>query len=83
MRLIPLKFVPYSSLALVLMGLFFFLTPKKSIDLQIAFYRLINWKIEPISWEREMRNTRWMGAFCILCGIAGFVFTQLRPAIVP
>jgi hypothetical protein len=30
--------------------------PRKAIDIQIAFYRLINWKLEPISMEKEIKE---------------------------
>ena len=46
---------------------------RKAIDIQIAFYRLINWKIEPISMDKEIRNTRIMGAILLVIGIAAFI----------
>ena len=51
--------------------------PRKAIDLQIAFYRLINWKMEPISMEKEVRNTRIMGAILLTAGILSFVCLYL------
>ena len=47
--------------------------PRKAIDFQIAFYRLINWKMEPISMEKEVRNTRIMGAIVLAAGILAFI----------
>lgn len=35
--------------------------PKKILDAQIAFYKHVNWKMQPISMEKEVRNTRMMG----------------------
>ncbi len=46
---------------------------EKAISLQIRFYTLINWRVEPISMEREIRSTRFMGEFL-------FVFTVLACA---
>ncbi len=43
--------------------------PKKTIDIQIALYRPFNWKIEPISMEKEIRNTRIMGLAVFILGI--------------
>jgi len=43
--------------------------PKKIIEIQIALYRPFNWKIEPISMEEEIRNTRIMGLAVIVIGI--------------
>ena len=44
--------------------------PRKAIETQIAFYRRINWKMEPLDWDREIRNTRIMGAMALVCGAA-------------
>ena len=57
----------------LIIGTFIAWQPKKSIDKQIAFYRLINWKIEPISMEREIKNTRIMGVIVLAAGILGIV----------
>lgn len=43
--------------------------PKKAIETQIALYRPFNWKIEPISMEKEIRNTRIMGLALIVLGV--------------
>ena len=51
--------------------------PRKAIDLQIAFYRLINWKMEPISMEKEVRKTRIMGAILLTAGILSFACIYL------
>ena len=52
-------------------GALFVLAPRKTIELQIRFYRRINWILEPVSWEKEIRNTRLMGALALVCGAAG------------
>lgn len=51
--------------------------PKKVIDLQIAFYRLINWRMEPISMAKEIRNTRIMGLSVLFLGIFAFIYVWL------
>ncbi len=43
--------------------------PRKVIEMQIAIYRPFNWKIEPISMEKEIKNTRLMGLAVLLLGI--------------
>ena len=58
-----------------LLGLFIYLRPLKVFDIQKNFYAMINWRIEPISMEKEIRNTRIMGVFLIVfiglaCGYA-------------
>ena len=47
--------------------------PKKTIDIQIALYRPFNWKIEPISMEKEIRNTRIMGLTVFILGVIALV----------
>lgn len=61
-----------SSLILILIfiisisiGLFLFLNPALAIKIQKKFYEKINWRIEPISMQRELRNIKVMGLFLI------------------
>ena len=51
--------------------------PKKTIDIQIAIYRPFNWKIEPISMEKEIRNTRIMGLTVLILGILSLIYILL------
>lgn len=52
--------------------------PKKVIDIQIALYRPFNWKIEPISMEKEIRNTRTMGRVVLILGLVAFLYIIVR-----
>ncbi len=52
--------------------------PKKVIDIQIALYRPFNWKIEPISMEKEIRNTRIMGLVVLVFGILSLGYILLK-----
>ena len=47
--------------------------PKKAIEIQIAIYRPFNWKIEPISMEKEIRNTCIMGLAVLVLGVISLV----------
>lgn len=60
------------------LGLFIFLRPKKVIQLQIKFYSHINWKMEPVSWGKELRNTRFMGLMLVFLVILAFFYVGLR-----
>ncbi|HDZ76563.1 MAG TPA: hypothetical protein ENH41_00570 [Candidatus Omnitrophica bacterium] len=53
----------------LLSGLFLLLRPEYSIELQRRFYEKINWKIEPVSMPKEVRNTRAMGAFLVIIAV--------------
>lgn len=59
-------------------GVFMVINPHLSIEIQRRFYCLINWKIEPISLSKEIRNTRAMGWFLIILSVTTlfFVLTQ-------
>lgn len=52
--------------------------PKKTIDIQIAIYRPFNWKIEPISMEKEIRNTRIMGLTVLILGAISLIYILLN-----
>ena len=52
------------------LGVWLMKKPKKAIEMQIAFYRLINWKMEPLDRNREILNTRIMGAMAVFCAAA-------------
>ena len=44
------------------------------VAIKQAFYKKINWNIEPISMEKEIRNTRIMGIFLIAFTLFSVVF---------
>jgi hypothetical protein len=50
----------------VAVGLYLTLKPFDAIELQKKFYAMINWRMEPISLPKEIRNTRLMGIFIII-----------------
>ncbi|MCX5692068.1 MAG: hypothetical protein NTX47_00040 [Candidatus Omnitrophica bacterium] len=52
--------------------------PKKTIEIQIALYRPFNWKIEPISMEKEIRNTRVMGLVVLVLGVISLACILLK-----
>lgn len=51
--------------------------PKKTIEIQIALYRPFNWKLEPISMEKEIKNTRIMGLIVLILGIISLIYIFL------
>ena len=59
------------------LGFFIYLKPSLTIDIQKKFYEKINWRIEPISLAKEIRNTRLMGLFLIVF-TASFYFVFCR-----
>lgn len=71
-------FLLISTIALAF-GLFLFFSPLKAFDIQRRFYALINWRIEPISVEQEIRNTRWMGIFTVVFAAAVCVYKAVYP----
>ena len=50
----------------LILGFLIYSNPQKAFEIQKKFYAMINWRIEPIDFEKEMRNTRWMGLFLII-----------------
>jgi len=57
-------FLILAGLALAL-GTYIILKPKETFEIQKKFYSLINWHIEPISLDKEIRNTKAMGIFLV------------------
>lgn len=65
------------------LGIGFFLVkkPAMAIEIQRRFYAKINWRIEPISMQKELRNTRIMGLILIVLLLATlFFFLPRDPA---
>lgn len=62
------------SIVSIAMGLFLFFKPFLAIELQKRFYRLINWRIEPVSMQKEIRNTKLMGLFLIVVTLFALIY---------
>ncbi len=52
--------------------------PREAIEIQIKFYRLINWNMEPVSMPKEIRNTRLMGISLIIFSLGTFLYLLMR-----
>lgn len=63
-----------SSLLSLAAGLYLVFNPRHTIELQRIFYEKINWKIEPVSMPKELRNTRIMGYFLIILAAASVMY---------
>ena len=62
----------------ITIGLFVFFKPELTIEIQRKFYEKINWRIEPISMQKEIRNTKIMGAFLAVVAIATIISYYLK-----
>lgn len=74
--LIIMLLILISSLS-ILIGLFIFKKPTSAFEIQRKFYALINWRIEPISLDKEIRNTKIMGLSLVLIGLVTIVYIVL------
>jgi len=45
-----------------------------AIEIQKRFYARINWRIEPISMQKELRNTKIMGIFLFALAVVTLLF---------
>jgi hypothetical protein len=59
-------------------GLLLAIKPRHAIELQRIFYTKINWRMEPIFMDKEIRNTRIMGIFLIAVAIVSIIFVVLQ-----
>lgn len=62
----------------LIIGLLLAINPALAIEIQRKFYEKINWRMEPISMQKEIRNTRITGIFLILVSIFILVFFARR-----
>lgn len=69
-----LSFLSFISGVSIIAGIFLFLRPASAIEFQRRFYEKINWRIEPISMEKEKRNTKIMGLFLIGVSLLTFAY---------
>jgi hypothetical protein len=74
----PFPILILISIVSIASGLFFFLRPGQAIEFQRRFYEKINWRIEPISIPKELRNTRLMGIFLILLALSTIIFALTK-----
>lgn len=64
-----------------LIGIFFIVKPASAIEIQRRFYARINWKIEPISMPKEIRNTRIMGGVLVVLLVITLIFILIKPVL--
>ncbi len=76
---IPIKpiLLSFSLLGLGI-GIFLIIRPAFAIEIQRRFYEKINWKIEPISMPREIRNTKLMGLFLVIVAFLTLTYISQR-----
>lgn len=65
------------SLLGIIYGFVLFLKPVLAIEAQRKFYVLINWKLEPVSMPKEIRNTIIMGIGEVIFCLVTFYLTFL------
>ena len=66
------------SVVSIIIGLFVFFKPDMTIEIQRRFYEKINWRIEPISMQKEIRNTKIMGILLIAVAIVTIMYHCLK-----
>ncbi|MDO8489553.1 MAG: hypothetical protein Q7S42_05550 [Candidatus Omnitrophota bacterium] len=76
----PLSVILISVIGIIV-GLFVFFKPELMIEIQKRFYARINWRIEPISMQKEIRNTRIMGIFLVAVAVATIVYFLLISSV--
>ncbi|UCG35295.1 MAG: hypothetical protein JSW17_00405 [Candidatus Omnitrophota bacterium] len=71
MMLIPLILLAIVSLGV---GILYSSRPEVAIEWQRRAYEACNWRLEPISLEKELRNMKNMGKFLVLLSMATIVY---------
>ena len=65
----PVIIILFALIAFIIGG-FLCAKPLQAIELQRRFYERINWRIEPVSMQKEARNTRLMGLLLVIIALA-------------
>ena len=65
----------------ILIGGFLIHNPSSAISFQKKFYEMINWRIEPVSMAKELRNTRIMGMFLIVFDLLAAFYVLIKQAL--
>jgi len=66
------------SITVIVLGALVAWKPGETINAQIAIYRVFNWRLEPISMEKEIRNTRIMGIAALVMGIISVAWIIIK-----
>lgn len=77
---IPLEDLIFIIIAIISLyfGYFLFSSPLRAFEIQKRFYAMINWRIEPISLQKEIRNTKGMGIILIVIVLGSCIFMVVR-----
>ena len=79
MRTVVLPLIISASSLSIIVGTFLHLKAALAIEMQRKFYLSINWRIEPVSMEKELSNTKMMGRILVFIGIlTALVYTVMK-----
>jgi hypothetical protein len=62
----------------IIIGLFVFFKPELAIEIQRRFYEKLNWRIEPISMQKEIRNIKIMGIFLVAVAVVTIIYSLIN-----
>jgi len=71
-------FIILMSLISVIFGALLIFRPARVIAFQIKFYEFINWRIEPVSMQKELRNTRIMGGLLTAISLISIIYVFIK-----
>ena len=60
----------------IAVGLFVFFYPVSVMKMQVKFYEKINWRIEPISLQKEFNRTKYTGLYLIVLCLLSSVYIK-------
>ncbi|TAM38324.1 hypothetical protein EPN54_04400 [bacterium] len=64
-------------LAGMIFGAFVYFNAPLAIKMQMKFYEKINWRMEPVSMQKEIKNTQIMGLFLFVFCLLAIVYIKL------
>jgi hypothetical protein len=60
----------------IVVGILVFFYPVSVMRLQVKFYEKINWRIEPISLQKEFNRTKYTGLYLVLLCLLSSVYIK-------
>ena len=58
-------------------GGFVYLNTALAIKMQMKFYEKINWRMEPVSMPKEIKNTKIMGLFLFVFCLLAIIYIKI------
>ena len=60
----------------IIVGVLMFFYPVSVMRMQVKFYEMINWRIEPISLQKEFKRTKYSGLYLVVLCLFAILYVK-------